>query len=93
MESFADLFAKEEPTARPRRWQIGDEVEAVVAHVGPDAVFVDLDAKQQGLFERPDLADDVKVGDTVKGRVIDIDASTHQVKLGTTLGRDADRIG
>ena len=69
--SFADLFAAEEmPQGRSRRFSVGDAVEGVVAHITADAVFVDLDAKQSGLFEKHALLDHegnlrVKVGDTV----------------------------
>jgi small subunit ribosomal protein S1 len=96
-ESFAALFAKEEmPGGRARRYEVGDEVEAVVAHVTDDAVFVDLDAKQQGWFDRPDLtAPDgtlgVKVGDPITGRVLLVEKGTGHVKLGSGFGRDAGR--
>ncbi len=97
-ESFAELFARESAAqgARARRLSIGDEVEGVVAHISADAVLVDLDAKQQGFFDRPDLtgpdgALKVRVGEKVKGRVVAIDAGTSEVKLATALGRDAGR--
>lgn len=95
--SFADLFAQQSmPAGRTKRVSVGDEVEAVVAHITNDAVFVDLDAKQQGFFDRLDLTGpdgelQAKVGDTLKGWVVSIDASSHQVKLGSRLGKDAGR--
>ena len=93
--SFADLFAAEEmPQGRSRRFSVGDAVEGVVAHITADAVFVDLDAKQSGLFEKHALLDHegnlrVKVGDTVKGQVVAIEGASQQIKLGTSLGKDA----
>ncbi len=96
-ESFADLFAREGAEgARARRLSIGDEVEGVVAHVSADAVLVDLDAKQQGFFDRADLTGPdgelkVRAGDKVKGRVVAIDRGTSEVKLATALGKDAGR--
>ncbi len=97
-ESFAELFAREANVgaARARRLSIGDEVEGVVAHVGADSVLVDLDAKQQGWFARQDLIGPdgelvVKLGDKVRGHVLDIDRSTSEVQLGTALGKDAGR--
>ncbi|MGE0789971.1 MAG: S1 RNA-binding domain-containing protein [Sandaracinaceae bacterium] len=93
-ESFADLFQKEGmPAARPRRLHVGDEVEGVVAHVGKDEVFVDLDHKQQGYFDRVDLVGPdgevaAKLGDHLRGIVVEIDASSGQFKLATKLGRD-----
>ena len=93
--SFADLFAAEEmPQGRSRRFSVGDAVEGVVAHITADAVFVDLDAKQSGLFEKHALLDHegnlrVKVGDTIKGQVVAIEGASQQIKLGTSLGKDA----
>ncbi|AKF08326.1 S1 RNA-binding domain-containing protein [Sandaracinus amylolyticus] len=91
-ESFADLFARGDvPVAKQRRLSVGEEVEGVVGHVGPDSVFVDLDDKQQGYFESIDLKDargemTVKVGDRVKAWVVGLDGG--QIKLGKRFGRD-----
>lgn len=96
-ESFAELFAREGAApARARKLSMGDEVEGVVAHISADAVLVDLDAKQQGYFDRMDLAGPdgelvVKVGDTVKGRVVFIDRDSAEVKLATSLGKEASK--
>lgn len=96
-ESFADLFAKESmPGGRARKLRVGDEVEGVIAHIGDDEIFVDLDAKQQGWFDRADLSGPdgtlaVQVGDTVSGRVVQIEPSTGHVRLASSLGRDAGR--
>ncbi|MBX3276109.1 MAG: S1 RNA-binding domain-containing protein [Sandaracinaceae bacterium] len=88
-EGFAALFARSEmPKARARRYAIGDEVEGLVGHVSSDAVFVDLDAKQQGWFDRIELGE-VAVGDRVKGRVIAIEDAG--VKLAKGFGKDAGR--
>lgn len=90
-ESFADLFAKSEmPSGRARRYSIGDEVEGTVAHVSSDAVFLDLDAKQQGYFERMELGDvAIEVGAKMVGRVVAIDGTG--VKLAKGFGKDAGR--
>jgi small subunit ribosomal protein S1 len=96
-ESFADLFAREQmPGGRARKLNVGDQVEGVVAHIGVDEIFVDLDAKQQGWFSRLDLLGPhgelrVKLGDRLEGHVVEIDDSSEQVKLGTTFGKDAGR--
>jgi small subunit ribosomal protein S1 len=97
-ESFAQMFAREienVPNVRRKRLAIGDAVEGVVAHISTDAVLVDLDAKQQGWFERmdltgPDGALRVKVGDRLKGHVIAIDPN-DQIQLGSSLGKDASK--
>ena len=88
-ESFADLFAKSEmPRGDRRRFEVGDEVEGVVAHVGEDTVFLDLDAKQQAWFDRFEVPDAV-LGETLKGRVVQIDEASDQLKLARSFGRGA----
>src|SRR5688500_5823304 len=82
------------PGGRSRKLSLGDSVEGIVAHVSADAVLVDLDAKQQGWFNRMDLTGPdgelrVKLGDRVKGHVVAIDASSEQIQLGTAIGKDA----
>lgn len=89
-ESFAELFAKERmPSGRARVWNVGDEAQGLVAHVSRDAVFVDLDAKQQGYFDRMDLREDIEVGDPVAGLVVAVEGD--QIKLATRFGRDSGR--
>lgn len=94
-KSFAELFAEQEmPGGRARRLEVGDEVEGVVAHVTRDEVFVDLDAKQQGWFDRPALTGpdgelSVKVGDRVTGHVLEVEPGSGQVRLGSGFGKDA----
>lgn len=94
-ESFADLFAKEDmPAKRSRRLNVGDEVEGIVAHVTHDEVFVDLDAKQQGYFDRMDLTGPdgelrVLVGEKLLGTILSIDPSSDQLKLGSGFGKNA----
>lgn len=91
-ESFKDLFARGDvPIAKARRLSVGDEVDGVVAHIGPESVFVDIGNHQQGYFESLDLKDahgemTVKVGDTLKAWVIDLDQG--QIKLGKRFGRE-----
>lgn len=90
-ESFADMFARGDvPIAKARRLSVGDEIEGVVAHVGPDSVFVDIDGTQQGFFDTIDLKDDrgevtVKLGDRIKAWVLDLTGG--QIKLGKRFGR------
>ncbi len=94
-ESFAELFAREAVSSgRSRKLSMGDEVEGVVAHISAEAVLIDLDAKQQGYFDRMDLVGPdgelvVKVGDKAKGRVVAIDADGSEIKLATALGKEA----
>ncbi|MDQ3034028.1 MAG: S1 RNA-binding domain-containing protein [Myxococcota bacterium] len=97
-ESFADLFARGDvPIAKARRLSVGDQVEGVVGHVGPESVFVDLEGNQQGFFESIELRSpptaaqpqgemSVKVGDTIKAWVVDLEGG--QIKLGMRFGRE-----
>jgi small subunit ribosomal protein S1 len=96
-ESFAEMFAREAmPGSRARALSVGDEIEGVVAHISADAVLVDLDAKQQGWFQRGDLSGPdgelvVQLGDRVRGHVVEIDRATSEIQLGSALGKKASR--
>lgn len=95
-ESFATLFERGEIVVqKARALRPGDEVEGVVVHIGSEAVFVDLDDKQQAFFDRLELeAIDpidgraklhVAVGDRLRGRVVSVD--NGQVRLARRLGK------
>lgn len=95
-ESFADLFSRGEVViAKARTLRNGDEAEGLVAYVSSDAVFLDLDDKQQAFFERNELevidpisgtkSLPVALGDRLKGFVISIDDG--QIKLTKRLGK------
>ena len=52
-ESFADLFSRGEVViAKAKTLRNGDEAEGLVAYISSDAIFLDLDDKQQAFFER-----------------------------------------
>ncbi len=91
-ESFKDLFARGDvPIAKARRLSVGDEVEGVVGHIGPESVFIDIGNNQQGYFESIDLKNaqgemTVKIGDAIKAWVIELDHG--QIKLGKRFGRE-----
>jgi small subunit ribosomal protein S1 len=95
-DSFADLFNRGEVVvAKTRVLRNGDEVEGVVAHISSDAVFLDLDDKQQAFFERIDLEQvdpmsgdkrlPCKVGERFKGFVVSTEGG--QIKLARKLGK------
>jgi small subunit ribosomal protein S1 len=96
-DTFASLFenqTKEEQgaTRRGRGLRVGDKLEAKVVQVGKEAVFVELDGKQQAFLEvaelrTPDGELDVKVGDVLSARVVEIDLSKGLVRLGRTMGK------
>ncbi len=95
-ESFADLFSRGEVViAKARVLRNGDEADGLVAYISSDAVFLDLDDKQQAFFERIDLEVvdpitglktlTVKLGDRLKGFVISME--NGQIKLTKRLGK------
>src|SRR5215831_19816465 len=80
-EDFGALlaeFEKEKPQpARGRREpKVGETVKGRVVSIGHDAVFVDLGAKAEGMFDIVNLRDDqgklrVAIGDSIEGRVVE----------------------
>jgi small subunit ribosomal protein S1 len=92
-DSFAALFEGQTPTPGGRRKQVrvGDRLEAVVVQVGRDLVFVELDGKQQAFIEIAEVRDpdgtvNVKVGDTLRAHVVEVDES-RGIRLGRSMGR------
>jgi small subunit ribosomal protein S1 len=87
-ESFAALFEAEAGKSTPRRrsFNIGEELDVVVAQIGRDAVFVGLDGKQEGFIESKDLTNKegnltVKVGSRITARVVEIGGRLGAVRL------------
>jgi len=90
-ESFAEMFEREAPQApRARSLAVGDEVEGEVVLAGADAVFIQLDEKRQAYFSKIDLprADEVVVGQRLRGFIVDIDSS-GEIRVGLGFGKDA----
>jgi small subunit ribosomal protein S1 len=92
-ESFASLFEQEGNRAPSRRsFMPGDELDVTVVQVGRDAVFVELDGKQEGFIESKDLAGKggevaVKVGSRIKSRVVEVGGRPGAVRLVPLLVR------
>jgi small subunit ribosomal protein S1 len=75
-ESFAALFEASAGNLRRRHFGVGDELDVVVVQIGKDAVFVELDGKQEGFIEAEELLDSegkltVKVGSRIAARVVE----------------------
>ena len=79
-DDFASMLAEfeNETKAQPRRKEprLGDVVRGRVVTIGHEAVFVDLGAKAEGMFEIQQLRDadgklGVAVGDEIEGRVVE----------------------
>jgi small subunit ribosomal protein S1 len=80
--SFAALFEKTGGDV-PRRGgpRVGERLSVVVMQVGKDGVFVELDGCRQGFIEAgslraPDGTLKVAVGDTLRARVVRVDAES-----------------
>ncbi|HEX9295583.1 MAG TPA: S1 RNA-binding domain-containing protein [Polyangiaceae bacterium] len=86
-ESFAALFEGEASrTPRRRSFGVGEELDVVVVQVGRDAVFVELDGKQEGFIESKDLVNksgnvSVKVGSRITARVVETGGRPGAVRL------------
>ena len=92
-DSFAAMFEQQPVAPRKRRAiRVGDRLDAVVIQVGRDAVFVELDGKQQAFLEAAELRDDdgtmsVKVGDKLTAHVVEVNDEQGVVRLGRSLGK------
>jgi small subunit ribosomal protein S1 len=93
-DSFAALFEQQGATvpARRKRVRVGDRLEAVVVQVGREAVFVELEGKQQAFLEANELRDPdgtitVKEGDTIRAHVVEVDEAKGTIRLGRSIGR------
>src|SRR6266851_5067766 len=87
-ESFAALFEGDANRTTPRRRSlgIGEELDVVVVQIGRDAVFVELDGKQEGFIEAKDLTSKageltVKVGSRITARVVETGGRPGAVRL------------
>lgn len=95
-DSFAALFeAQAGNQTVHRKVHVGEMLEAVVVQVDKDTIFVELDAKRQAMLDvaemrSPDGTLDVKVGDTVRARVVSIDDASGAVFLGRSFGKTGD---
>jgi small subunit ribosomal protein S1 len=92
-ESFAALFEGAVSHA-PRRHSFapGEEMDVVVVQIGRDAVFVELDGKQEGFIEAKDLSNKageltVKIGSRVRARVVEVGGRPGAVRLLPVLVR------
>src|SRR5689334_21688649 len=92
-DSFAAMFEREASPrgkSQKRSYRVGDRVEAVVIRVGRDAVFVELDGKQQAFLEaaemrEPDGTIGVTEGEIVRANVVEVDPARSIIRLGRTL--------
>jgi small subunit ribosomal protein S1 len=91
-ESFAALFEASHVTPRRRLFREGDELDVVVVQIGRDAVFVELDGKQEGFIEAKDLTASsgelsVKIGSRITARVVEVGGRPGAVRLAPVFVR------
>lgn len=88
-ESFAALFEKASQQVKsPRRRGLapGAELDVIVVSIGKEAVFVDLDGKQEGFIDARELTNDqgaltVKVGSRIRARVVELGGRAGAARL------------
>lgn len=83
-KSFAQML--DESYLTPKRFSVGEKVEAVIVKISPEWIFLDLGAKSEGYVDRKEFIDEngnltVKEGDTITAYFI---SSRHSEKLFTT---------
>ncbi len=83
-KSFAQML--DESYSTPKRFSVGEKVEAVIVKISPEWIFLDLGAKSEGYVDRKEFVDEndnltVKEGDTITAYFI---SSRHSEKLFTT---------
>src|SRR3954463_7880086 len=92
-DSFAAMFDAQTVAPRKRRAiRVGDRLDAVVIQVGRDAVFVELDGRQQAFFEAAELREldgtiPMKVGDKITAHVVEVNDAKGVIRLGRSLGK------
>jgi len=83
-KTFAEMF--EESYATPKRFAVGEKVEATIVKISPEWIFIDLGAKSEGYMDKKEFLDDegnltIKEGDTVTAFFL---SSQHSERLFTT---------
>jgi small subunit ribosomal protein S1 len=92
-DSFAAMFEAQGPqVGRRKHVRVGDRLEAVVVQIGKEAIFVELDGKQQAFIEASELRNadgeiEVAEGEVIRAHVIEVNDKTGTVRLGRSLGR------
>ena len=97
-DTFAALFEAQQAEGAAkahRKVHVGDTLEAVVVQVGKESIFVELDGKRQASLDVVEMLSpsgelEIKVGDTVRAKVVEIDQATGNVRLGRSFGKTGD---
>jgi small subunit ribosomal protein S1 len=94
-ESFAALFERSGGNeVVQHRFRRGERVEVTVVAISRDAVFADLGGKQEGYFDRVELAGPdgklrIEIGARISAVVADVDENRAEVRLSPVFVRQA----
>ena len=83
-KSFAEML--DETDLTPKRFAVGEKIEATVVKISPEWIFIDLGAKSEGYLDKKEFLDEAgtltaKEGDTITAYFL---SSRHGEKLFTT---------
>lgn len=83
-KTFAEMF--EESYAAPKRFAVGEKVEATIVKISPEWIFIDLGAKSEGYIDKKEFLDEegnlnAREGDSVTAYFL---SSRHSERLFTT---------
>ncbi|HTQ79880.1 MAG TPA: S1 RNA-binding domain-containing protein, partial [Thermoanaerobaculia bacterium] len=92
LAEFEQAQPSPESTQAPKA---GDKVSGKILSIGPEAAFVDLGGKAEGMIELAQLKDaegqlTVQVGDTLEATVTGVDSETGSLVLKRRVGRGAE---
>lgn len=105
VDSFASLFESQDSSPKQKRLRIGQPVEGRVLSITKTTVFVEVidsenkgsvaGGKTEGFLEAsellgPDGEINVKEGEIVRARVVEIDEVSGSVRLGRSAGKSGD---
>ena len=94
-DEFAALLEQYAPTAKgaaKTQPELGSTVSGKVIEISPDAVFVDLGGKAEGVIDRLELTDEegrltIAVGETLEAQVAGTDPESGATRLRKRFGR------
>ncbi len=95
-ESFAEMFARSEAQATPRRFEVGQKVTGRIVQMGQEQAFLDLGGKGEGMIDLAELMDThgnliVSVGEIIEGYVLALAGDHGGIVVTKQLSKGAQR--
>ena len=92
-ESFASLFASSQAPSR-KSVRTGEKLDVTVLKIGTDAVFVQLNNKEEGFIERSELSSKsgelaVKEGTVIHAQVVEVGGKSGATRLRALMVKEA----